>query len=119
MMCWSWIDSSCKREALTISCPGPGIASLGGAWTKNREINPMQSRMAPGPQHSSALGPGAREEKSPNLIPSRFNRGHDIASADLGDIAVDKAFLHAFHLAPVDGLGAGVVAVREEFCFHR
>src|ERR1700716_2544708 len=28
MMCWSWIDSSRKREALTISCPGPGIASL-------------------------------------------------------------------------------------------
>src|SRR6267154_6269277 len=28
MMCWNWIDSSRKREALTISCPGPGIAPL-------------------------------------------------------------------------------------------
>src|SRR5580704_17400283 len=28
MMCWSWINSSREREALTISCPGHRIASL-------------------------------------------------------------------------------------------
>src|SRR6266705_5493231 len=56
MMCWNWIDSSRKREALTISCPGPGhtvpSAVHGRAWTKNRENNPMQSRVNPGSQHS-------------------------------------------------------------------
>src|ERR1700676_2171586 len=42
------------------------------------------------------------------------NAGHHTASADLGEIAVDKAFLHVFHLAPIDALGAGIVAVRQE-----
>src|ERR1700684_2851882 len=42
------------------------------------------------------------------------NEGRHIASADLGEIAVHKGFLHAFHLAPIDGLGAGIVAIRQE-----
>jgi hypothetical protein len=78
MMCWNWIDSSRKREALTISCPGPGIPSLRrctAGLDKNRENNPMQSKVNPGSQHSCCAASGAREEKcavvmaQPNLIP--------------------------------------------------
>src|SRR5712664_2891311 len=61
-------------RALTISCPGPGIAVpsavQGRAWTKNRENNPMQSRVDPGSQHSCCATSGAGEERpQPNLIP--------------------------------------------------
>src|ERR1700751_6331055 len=45
--------------------------------------------------------------------------GHHIASADLGEIAVHKAFLHVFHLAPIDALGPRVVAVRQELVLDR
>src|ERR1700754_4910009 len=45
--------------------------------------------------------------------------GHHIASADFREIAVHKAFLHVFHLAPVDALGAGVIAVRQELVLDR
>src|SRR6266567_9378780 len=45
----------------------------GRAWTKNRENNPMQSRVNPGSQHSCCAASG-REKKNapsswPNLIP--------------------------------------------------
>jgi hypothetical protein len=78
MMCWGWIDSSRKREALSISCPGPDIAPLGGArqgLDKNRENNPMQSRDEPDSQHPCCAASGARKNKGsvvmapPNLIP--------------------------------------------------
>src|ERR1700675_4662788 len=58
MMCWNWIDSSRKCEALTISCPtrhSVPSAVQGRAWTKNRENNPMQSRVDPGSQHSCCV----------------------------------------------------------------
>src|ERR1700755_2659044 len=42
------------------------------------------------------------------------NPSDHIASADFGEIAVDKAFLHVFHLAPVDTLGSGIVAIGQE-----
>jgi hypothetical protein len=64
MMCWSWIDSSREREALTISCPGPGIASLrrctAGPAQKNRENNRMQSSVDSGLQHSCCAASGAK-----------------------------------------------------------
>src|ERR1700722_9821989 len=72
MMCWSWIDSSHKREASKISCSGQrpfGGARLG--LDKNRENNPMQSRVDPGSQHSCCAASGPREEKGPSLISSR------------------------------------------------
>src|SRR6267378_3509542 len=76
MMCWNWIDSSRKREALTISCPRTRhtvpSAVHGRAWTKNRENNPMQSRVDPGSQHSCCAS--GQEKKGPNLISSRSIR---------------------------------------------
>src|SRR5580704_3027307 len=50
---------------------------------------------------------------SANGAPNLKSR-HHTASMDFGEIAVDKAFLRSFHLAPIDVLGAGVVAVRQE-----
>src|SRR5262245_29511508 len=40
--------------------------------------------------------------------------GSSLASADLGEIAVNEAFLHVFHLSPVDTGGAGIVTVRQK-----
>src|ERR1700744_4868568 len=48
-----------------------------------------------------------------------LSQGPHSASVDLGEIAVDEAFLHVFHLAPVDALGAGVVAVGQELALDR
>jgi toxin ParE1/3/4 len=46
MMGWSWIDWSSKREPPTISCPGPGIASLrrctAGPRQKIAKTNPCK-----------------------------------------------------------------------------
>src|ERR1700730_2704101 len=44
-------------------------AVQGRASTKNRENNPMQSRMDPGSQHSCCAASGAEERPQPNLIP--------------------------------------------------
>src|SRR5882757_11078167 len=44
----------------------------GRAWTKNRENNPMQSRVDPGSQHSCCAS--GQEKKGPNLISSRSIR---------------------------------------------
>src|SRR5882724_4670024 len=54
MMCWNWIDSSRKREALMISCPGPGIPSLrrctAGPGQKIAKTTPCKVELA-GIQH--------------------------------------------------------------------
>jgi len=77
MMCWSWIDSSRKREALTISCPGPGIASLrrckAGPGQKIAKTTPCKVEWTPARSTLAALRPG-HEKKGPNLIPSRSTR---------------------------------------------
>src|SRR5882672_2715551 len=74
MMCWSWIDSSRKREALTISCPGPGIASLrrckAGPGQKIAKTTPCKVEWTPARSTLAALRPG-QEKKGPNLISSR------------------------------------------------
>jgi len=56
----------------------PGIRPFGGdgrAWTKNREKQPLQSRVKPGSHTPAALRPGARRKMrrrhGPNLISSR------------------------------------------------
>jgi hypothetical protein len=73
MMCWSWIDSSRKREALTISCPGPGIASLrrckAGPGQKIAKTTPCKVEWTPARSTLAALRPG--QKKGPNLISSR------------------------------------------------
>ena len=73
-MCWSWIDSSRKREALTISCPGPGIASLrrckAGPGQKIAKTTPCKVEWTPARSTLAALRPG-QEKKGPNLISSR------------------------------------------------
>src|SRR5882762_9996623 len=79
MMCWSWIDSSRKREALTISCPGPGIASLrrckAGPGQKIAKTTPCKVEWTPARSTPAALRPGARRKMrrrhGPNLISSR------------------------------------------------
>src|SRR5450631_3537956 len=50
---------------------------------------------------------------------NRRGSSHHTASADLGEIAVDKGFLHSFHLAPIDAFCQGVVAVRQELRLDR
>src|SRR5450631_4340928 len=72
MMCWSWIDSSRKREALTISCPGPGIASLlrctAGPGQKIAKTTPCKVEWTPA--RALLLRVRAGEEgPQPNLIP--------------------------------------------------
>jgi len=71
---WSWIDSSRKREALTISCPGPGIASLrrrkAGPGQKIAKTTPCKVEWTPARSTLTALRPG-QEKKGPNLISSR------------------------------------------------
>jgi len=75
-MCWSWIDSSRKREALTISCPGPGIASLrrckAGPGQKIAKTTPCKVEWTPARSTLAALRPG--QKKGPNLISSRSSR---------------------------------------------
>src|SRR3979490_2856428 len=66
MMCWNWIDSSRKREALTndlVSRTRHTVPSAvhGRAWTKNRENNPMQSRRTR--QSAPSGDPAAGREK--------------------------------------------------------
>src|SRR5258705_6695008 len=72
MMCWSWIDSSRKREALTILCPGPGIASLrrckAGPGQKIAKTTPCKVEWTPARSTLAALRPG--QKKGPNLISS-------------------------------------------------
>ena len=41
------------------------------------------------------------------------------ASMHFSQIPIHKALLRVFHLAPIDGLGAGVVAIGQEFGLHR
>jgi hypothetical protein len=81
MMCWSWIDSSRKREALTISCPGPGIASLrrckAGPGQKIAKTTPCKVEWTPARSTLAALRPG--QEKGPNLISSRSRALHPAA----------------------------------------
>src|SRR5882757_7575340 len=48
------------------------------------------------------------------LTSRRLESRHHTASADLGEIAVDKGFLHGFHLAPIDALGTGIVGIGQE-----
>jgi hypothetical protein len=71
---WSWIDSSRKREALTISCPGPGIASLrrckAGPGQKIAKTTPCKVEWTPARSTLAALRPG--QKKGPNLISSRI-----------------------------------------------
>src|SRR5665213_308513 len=65
---------------------------------------------------------GSRHNQTKDLCGMKngaLNAGRHTASADLGEIAVYKAFLHAFHLAPVDRLGAGIVAIRQELRLDR
>jgi len=73
-MCWSWIDWSRKREALTISCPGPGILSLrrckAGPGQKIAKTTPCKVAWTPARSTLAALRPG-QEKKGPNLISSR------------------------------------------------
>jgi len=59
------IDSSRKREALTISCPDRHtvLRRCTAGLDKNRENNPMQSRVNPGSQHCLLRCVWAREEK--------------------------------------------------------
>src|SRR6267142_617498 len=77
MMCWSWIDSSRKREALTISCPGPGIASLrlckAGPGQKVAKTTSCKVEWTPARSTLAALLPG--QKKGPNLISSRSMTG--------------------------------------------
>jgi hypothetical protein len=47
------------------------------------------------------------------VAPSQ-NLSLHIASANFGEIAVDKGFLRGFHLTPVDAGGAGIIAVGQE-----
>jgi hypothetical protein len=78
-MCWNWIDSSRKREALTISCPGPGIPSLrrctAGPGQKIAKTTPCKVERTPARSTPAALRPGARRKMrrrhGPNLISSR------------------------------------------------
>src|SRR5216683_7004977 len=77
----------------------------GRAWTKNRENNPMQSRVNPGSQHSCCAASG-REKKNapsswpqPNLIPleqkARFIPGFFIFRLDLsGALGVPLGEFH-------------------------
>src|SRR5450755_476070 len=62
MMCWSWIESSREREALTISCPGPGIASLrrctAGPGQKIAKTTPCKVEWTPACRTPAALRPG-------------------------------------------------------------
>src|SRR4030081_1121870 len=71
MMYWNWIDWSRKREALTISCPGPGIPSLrrckAGPGQKIAKTTPCKVEWTP--QHSCCAASGAEEGPQPNLIP--------------------------------------------------
>jgi hypothetical protein len=73
-MCWSWIDSSRKREALTIPCPGPGIASLrrckAGPGQKIAKTTPCKVEWTPA-RSTLAAPPAGREKKGLNLISSR------------------------------------------------
>ena len=74
MMCWSWIDWSRKREALTISCPDRALRPFGGArqgLDKNRENNPMQSKVDPGSQHLAALRPAPALRGLDLTVPAR------------------------------------------------
>src|SRR6266700_1825710 len=62
MMCWNWIDSSRKREAPTIPCPGPGIASLrrctAGPGQKIAKTTPCKVERTPARSPHAALRPG-------------------------------------------------------------
>ena len=71
-----------------------------------------------GEEHDNAVrlepcGHGGRGHIPPKRNDAPMER-HHTASADLGEIAVDKAFLHAFHLTPIDALGTGIVAIGQE-----
>src|SRR6266850_5950838 len=83
MMCWSWIDSSRKRKALTISCPGPGIASLrrckAGPGQKIAKTTPCKVEWTPARSTLAALRP-RQEKKGPNLISSRSSFTKSIIS---------------------------------------
>src|ERR1700704_762227 len=85
MMCWSWIDSSRKCEALTISCPGPGITSLrrctAGPGRKIAKTTPCKVEWTPARSTLAALRPG--QKKGPNLISSRSSVGR-VARRDDG-----------------------------------
>jgi len=73
MMCWSWIDSSRKREALTISCPGPGMASLrrcmAGLGQKIAKTTPCKVEWTPARSTLAALRLGQEKKVQPDLIP--------------------------------------------------
>src|SRR3979409_881889 len=73
MMCWSWIDSSRKargpNDLVARAWHSAPSAVHGGAWTKNLENNPMQSRVDPGSQHSCCATSGAQEKNGPSSRP--------------------------------------------------
>jgi hypothetical protein len=54
-------------------------------WTKNRENNPMQSRVDPGSQHSCYPASGPRDEKRPQPDPIPLYWG----GADIRSISAD------------------------------
>src|SRR6266699_6037339 len=65
---------------------------------------------------------GSRHSQTNDLCSMKkcaLKAGHHTASADLGEIAVGKAFLHAFHYAPIDALGAGIVTIGQELGLDR
>jgi hypothetical protein len=84
MMCWGWIDSSRNargtNDLVSRTRHSAPSAVHGGAWTKNRENNPMQSRGDPGSRHSCCATARAREKNAPssrpqpNLIPLQVTR---------------------------------------------
>jgi hypothetical protein len=99
MMCWSWIDSSRKREALTISCPGPGIASLrrckAGPGQKIAKTTPCKVEWTPVRSTLAALRPG-QEKKGPNLISSRSKTWMPGTRPGVTNFATETDFIGCF-----------------------
>src|SRR3984957_7112925 len=75
-------------------------------------------RMPPSPPPAAAGTTRQRFYATSLMVPRPLKPRHHTASADFGEIAVDEAFLRAFHLAPIDALGARIVAVRQEFALY-
>src|ERR1700744_3822304 len=75
-------------------------------------------RMPPSPPPAVAGTARQRFYATSPMVPRPLKPRHHTASADFGEIAVDEAFLRAFHLAPIDALGARIVDVRQEFALY-
>src|SRR5260370_24295851 len=99
MMCWNWIDWSRKREALTnlVSRTRHTVPSAvhGRAWTKNRENNPMQSRVNPGSQHSCCAASGCSHRRlyTAAIVSHRVSLALELAPD--GAMSVEPVVLHS------------------------